>query len=108
MRSRSCLMTAALVLGVLAGPMPAGAQSARVRADLLATPAGAPRMVAAYGFEGRASGVLDESGNGHTMRLTTSHGGTVRPVVHGSGQGLQFPAKCSGRRCPHAVLQTPS
>jgi hypothetical protein len=42
------------------------------------------------------------------MRLLTSRGGTVRPVLHGSGQGLQFPRKCSGRRCPHAVLQTAS
>ena len=108
MRSCLYLLTAVLVLGALAGPLPANAQVAREPLDQRAG-AAAPRTVAKYGFDGRRAGtVLDLSGNGHTMRLVTGRGGTVRSVVHGSGQGLQFPAKCSGRKCPHAVLQTPT
>ena len=69
--------------------------------------AAAPVMVAQYDFDGRSSALVDDSGRGHTMRLIVTRGGTVRPVVHGSGQGLQFPPKCTGRKCPTAVLQSP-
>src|SRR4051794_30563272 len=104
MRSSRYLLTAVLVVGALAAPAPAGARPAREPVDHRAATA-APRTVAKYGFDGRRAGtVLDQSGNGHTMRVVTGRGGSVRSVVHGSGQGLQFPAKCSGRKCPHAVL----
>ncbi len=72
-----------------------------------ASPAAAASVtVARYDFDGRSAALLDDSGHGHTMRLITSGGGTVRRVLHGAGYGLQFPAKCSGAKCPHAVLQT--
>ncbi len=72
----------------------------------LASPAAAASVtVARYDFDGRSAALIDDSGHGHTMRLLTSRGGTVRPVLHGAGYGLQFPAKC-GAKCPHAVLQT--
>lgn len=69
--------------------------------------AAASGTVARYDFDGRSAALRDDSGRGHTMRLITSRGGTARAVLHGSGYGLQFPARCSGTRCPHAVLQTP-
>jgi hypothetical protein len=66
----------------------------------------APRTVARYDFDGRSGALRDDSGRGHTMRSIVTRGGKVRPVVRGSGQGLQFPARCTGRKCPTAVLQT--
>jgi hypothetical protein len=41
------------------------------------------------------------------MRLVSRNGGTIRPVVHGPGTGVQFPRKCAGSGCPKAILQTP-
>ena len=69
--------------------------------------AATPAMVARYDFNGRSGALLDDSGRGHTMRLIATRGGTVRRVVHGSGQALQFPAGCRIRSCPTAVLQSP-
>jgi hypothetical protein len=65
-------------------------------------------VIARYGFNGRSSSILDESGHGHTLKLISGHGGSVRPVVHGPGTALAFPAKCSGHVCPHVALQSPS
>jgi hypothetical protein len=94
MRSRSyaTFFLLGVTLGVTAVAQPAAAAP---------TP-----VVAQYSFDGR-NRAGDDSGNGHTMRLLTRRGGTVRPVVHGTGQGLQFPPRCAGARCPHAVLQSP-
>jgi hypothetical protein len=97
MRSSSSAVVAALAAGAL------------LSVGSLASPAAAatqPVTVARYDFDGR-SALVDDSGHGHTMRLITSRGGTVRPVIHGAGHGLQFPAKCSGATCPRAVLQSP-
>ena len=82
--------------------------STMLGATAVAQPAAAapPALIARYSFDGRDR-AGDDSGNGHTMRLFTRRGGTVRLVEHGSGQGMQFPAKCRGARCPHAVLQSP-
>jgi len=64
-------------------------------------------MVAGYDFNGRAGALLDDSGHGHPMRLIATRGGTVRAVVQGSGQAMQFPARCRSGSCPTAVLQSP-
>jgi hypothetical protein len=90
MRSLLAAATAAALL-VVAFPQPA--QAAGV-------------TVAGYDFNGRSGALRDDAGRGHTMRLIAARGGKVRPVVHGSGQALQFPAKCTGGKCPTAVLQT--
>jgi Concanavalin A-like lectin/glucanases superfamily len=69
-----------------------------------------PVLVARYTFDSRSGTVVDESGRGHTMTMVASHGGALKSVVHGNGEGLAFPTKCAGRRrppCPHAVLQSP-
>ena len=64
--------------------------------------------VAQYAFNVRSSLILDGSGNGHTLRVVSGHGGIVRPVVHGPGMALAFPARCTGPACPHVALQAPS
>src|SRR4051794_20430080 len=123
MRSRS-LVVPAVLAGLLAGSVP-GAASAyeQVRtpsaAVTAARTAGNPAtviraaaggtLVARYGFDGgRAGSIADESGYGHTLRLITGNGGTVSVVGHSGGRALRFPAKCSGTKCPHAALQSPS
>jgi hypothetical protein len=74
-----------------------------------ATPAAADGVVTArYTFNGRAGAVRDESGHGHTLSIVAEHGGTVRPVVHGQGTALAFPARCATADCPHVALQAPS
>ena len=94
MRSRS--YATVLVLGALLG------------GSVAAQPASAaPAIVARYGFDGRSGTIRDDSGNGHTMSLFSGRGGRIRLVGHGAGQAMQFPAKCKGARCPHAVLQSP-
>jgi hypothetical protein len=101
---RSCWFGALLVaVSTVAVPAPA-----------LASTAGAARAsasgvtIARYGFNGRSSSILDESGHGHTLAVVSGHGGTVRPVVHGQGSALAFPAKCGKKVCPHVALQTPT
>jgi Concanavalin A-like lectin/glucanases superfamily len=102
MRSRLCAAVAAvLTLGVLTVPASAARQLPTAAA------ATSSALVARYNFDGRAGAVLDASGNGHTMRLISSRGGKLRVVRHGSGNAMQFPAPCSGAKCPHAVLQSP-
>ncbi len=97
MRSSSRAVIAALATGAL---LSVGSPVAPAAA------AAAPVTVARYDFDGRSATLLDDSGHGHTMRLITSRGGTVRRVLHGAGYGLQFPTGCSGGTCPRAVLQT--
>ncbi|GAA2649029.1 LamG-like jellyroll fold domain-containing protein [Paractinoplanes durhamensis] len=67
-------------------------------------------VMARYGFNDRAGSILDESGHGHTLATVSGHGGEVRPVVHGQGAALAFPAHCAARAaiCPHVALQAPS
>jgi hypothetical protein len=111
MRSCAYVLAAALA-AVLAAPATAAVAAparppAAVVAQLPAATAG-PVVVARYGFDGgRAAVVPDDSGHGHTMRMVSRNGGTIRPVPHGSGFGMQFPRKCSGSACPKAVLQSP-
>jgi hypothetical protein len=114
MRSRS-LVVPAVLAGLLAGSVPdaasaheqVGAPSVAVAAVRAAT---GGTLVARYGFDSvRATSITDESGNGHTLRLITGNGGTVRTVRHGTGHALRFPAKCAGgQKCPHAALQSRS
>jgi hypothetical protein len=94
MRSRSYAIV--LVLSALLG---GGAMAQPVSA--------APAMVAWYGFDGTSGTIRDDSGNGHTMHLYSGRGGRIRLIGHGAGQAMQFPVKCRGARCPHAVLQSP-
>ena len=124
MRSRS-LVVHAVLAGLLAGSVPdaasaheqVGTSSAAVAAaHTAAETATVTRaaivgtLVARYGFDSvRSSAISDESGNGHTLRLITGNGGTVRTVRHGAGHALRFPAKCHGnKKCPHVALQSRS
>ncbi|GAA3351100.1 hypothetical protein GCM10020358_79580 [Amorphoplanes nipponensis] len=118
MRSRS-LVVPAVLAGLLAGSVadPASAHE-QVSTPSAAVVGAAPAsrvtagwtLVARYGFDGgRPTPIADESGKGHTLRLVTRNGGTVSAVRHGIGHALRFPGKClTGRRCPHAALQSPS
>ena len=102
MRSRSYTLAFALAAGFLAHL----AGSGPAWGTAVTAPTGV--VVARYNFDGGSGAVLDASGNGHTMTLVSSHGGKLIPVVHGSGRGVEFPVKCSGKACPHAVLESPS
>jgi hypothetical protein len=101
MRSRLSALAAVLAVGVLTVP----ASAARPVSPQSGGKSSV--MVAKYDFDGRTGAVIDDSGHGHTMRLVSSRGGRLRVVRHGSGQAMQFPARCSGAKCPHAVLQSP-
>ncbi|GAA1590261.1 LamG-like jellyroll fold domain-containing protein [Actinoplanes couchii] len=63
-------------------------------------------MTVHYGFNGRSGNILDESGDGHTLRVISFQGGRVRPVVHGPGTALAFPGKCAALLCPQVTLQS--
>jgi hypothetical protein len=52
--------------------------------------------------------MADSSGHGHTLAVTSAHGGAIRTVTHGQGTALLFPAKCTAKVCPHAALQAPT
>ncbi|GIF05412.1 hypothetical protein Asi03nite_29500 [Actinoplanes siamensis] len=65
-----------------------------------------PAVVARYDFNGQTM-ILDDSGFGHTLRVVAGHGGVIRPVVHGTGNALAFPARCELTVCPHVALQSP-
>lgn len=65
-----------------------------------------PEMTAHYGFNGRPTSIVDESGNGHTLRVISYQGGRVRAVAHGPGTALAFPGKCTRPVCPHVALQS--
>ncbi|MEV6306214.1 LamG-like jellyroll fold domain-containing protein [Actinoplanes sp. NPDC051861] len=82
------------------------AASAPARASGPAPDQPAASFIARYGFNGRSSAIIDESGNGHTLRVLSFHGGQVRQVAHGPGTALAFPGKCTARVCPHVVLQS--
>lgn len=94
---RSGLSAAVLAYAtVLGAPVPARASDPPVVTE----------MTAHYGFNGRSSSIIDESGNGHTLRVISSQGGRVRAVAHGPGTALAFPGKCTDRVCPHVALQS--
>lgn len=96
---RSCWFGGFLAaVSVVAAPGPALAAAATNPAP----------VVARYTFNGRSSSIIDESGHGHTLTVITAHGGTVKPVVHGQGAALAFPARCTAPVCPHVALQTPT
>jgi hypothetical protein len=93
-------MLALATVLLTAGP---AAGSASARAD---DPPVMTEMTAHYGFNGRAGSIVDESGNGHTLRVISFQGGRVRAVAHGPGTALAFPGKCTDRVCPHVALQS--
>ncbi|SDT71910.1 LamG-like jellyroll fold domain-containing protein [Actinoplanes derwentensis] len=102
---RSCLSAvtsgiAVVLIAVVPGTLVSGVPAA---AGVPPQPA---TMTAHYGFNGRSSSIIDESGNGHTLRVISFQGGRVRPVVHGPGTALAFPGKCSDRICPQVALQS--
>ena len=92
----SCLSAVVLALMPVTVAAPARA----------ADPVPVTEMTAHYGFNGRSSSIIDESGNGHTLRVISVQGGQVRPVAHGPGTAIAFPAKCTRPVCPHVVLQS--
>jgi hypothetical protein len=89
-------MSAAVLALVVASPAPARASDPPVVTE----------MTAHYGFNGRSSSIIDESGNGHTLRVISYQGGRVRSVAHGPGTALAFPGKCTRQVCPHVALQS--
>jgi hypothetical protein len=64
---------------------------------------------ASYNFDSTTGdGSYDDgSGHKHLLRAASANAGAVKPVAHGNGQGVQFPAKCTGGNCARVVLQTP-
>jgi hypothetical protein len=90
------LVAGAAVFGV-AGPVSAAAAS------------GAPVVIARYTFDTARPGaaVTDDSGHGHTLLPAAGHGGRIKLDPRPAGHAAQFPAKCTGPKCPHAVLQAP-
>jgi hypothetical protein len=117
---RSCwygvLFVAATAITVPASASSAAAPPATAVASAPGRPAASPSAaaesavtIAKYGFNGRRSGsILDESGRGHTLTVISAHGGGVRPIAHGPGSALAFPAKCDTNPCPHVALQSPT
>lgn len=99
----------------LGGAGPAGAAASRPAAEpaapteQTAQPAevDAPVIVARYTFDAASSGatVADDSGHGHTLTSSAGHGGKVRLAERLAGRAADFPARCAGAKCPHAVLQ---
>ncbi|GGK25309.1 hypothetical protein GCM10010124_17320 [Pilimelia terevasa] len=91
---------AALLASALAavGVLPAGPAQA------------APRQVARWSFDSAAAPMTyrDSTGNGHTLRPLTRHGGRAVPVLHAPGRALLFPWPCAGAgvECPKAALTT--
>jgi hypothetical protein len=86
------VVTRAALAVLVLGPVAAGAVSQRLR----------------YRFEAVSNPVttvVDDSGKGHTGTVQTANGGAVVPVTGYEGQGVQFPAVCTGTTCPHATLR---
>jgi hypothetical protein len=95
MQSRMSAAVLALV-PVVTSPAPARASDPPVMTQ----------MTAHYSFNERAGSIVDESGNGHTLRVVSAQGGRVRPVAHGRGTAIAFPGKCTTQVCPHVALQS--
>jgi hypothetical protein len=120
MRSRSKALLLAAVVAIPApaasADPPAGGRHHRdehpalvaIRPVRAEAPAGSSVIIARYDFDGPDSTMTDESGHGHTLHAVAAHGGSVRPVVHGQGSALAFPAECTARVCPHVALRSPS
>ena len=73
--------------------------------DARAAAVPAAGVVASYAFDGVSgvvSGVTDDSGHGHALRVLG--GGPVTAVAHDAGRALRFPAGC----CPRAILEAAS
>jgi hypothetical protein len=68
-----------------------------------------PVVIARYSFDTAKSAVTvaDESGHGHALIESAGHGGKVTLERRPAGHAAEFPAKCAGKKCPHAVLQAP-
>ena len=74
-------------------------------------------VVASYNFDDgfdRAETIFDDSGHGHTLRMTSRHGGVVRTELRGTGLALSYPRPCrkpsfrlsgTSPTCPRVVLQ---
>ncbi|GAA3204696.1 hypothetical protein GCM10010532_025960 [Dactylosporangium siamense] len=118
MRAIRPAILAAAALGValsalgVAGPASA-ATSAKTVTVTDPVEVAAPVVVARYTFDAAGNGatVTDDSGHGHTLIPSAGHGGKVRLAdrlgMATGGRAADFPARCTGKRCPHAVLQTP-
>ncbi len=91
---RGQVMMSASMAVLLLGPGVAGAVSQRLRYrfDTVSNP---------------VTTVVDDSGKGHTGRVSAANGGAVTPVTGFEGLGVKFPAVCTGLGCPHAILSTP-
>lgn len=92
-------------------PRAVGAVAAVVLAAVGVVPADAAQpaatVVLRYSFDRADAGMTDESGHGHVLRPEAAAGGTTRMVPRGAGWAVAFPARCSAKRCPRAVLRVP-
>jgi Concanavalin A-like lectin/glucanases superfamily len=62
-----------------------------------------------YGFDGGAADLSEGVHNAPGLHLVSANGGALRTVVHGTGDGLGFPAPCvepGASSCPRAILET--
>lgn len=90
----SLATTVATAVVAVVGSAPAA------RADIVGTP------VLRYSFD---QGIpVDESGHGHALYPNSVRGGATLAVAHGTGKALQFPGRCTRKRCPRVVLQAAS
>jgi hypothetical protein len=106
-----------IATGLAAGLVAAFADPAAASRITTTTPAPAaspevaavPVVVARYGFDLAGPGATaDNSGHGHVLMPSFGQGGRVRLVDRDAGRAAAFPPKCTGWRCPHAVLQAAS
>lgn len=65
------------------------------------------RPVVRYNFDlpGDDGSFPDETGHNHVLRTRTEHSGAASVTRHAGGRALEFPKKCTGGRCPHAMLE---
>jgi hypothetical protein len=68
-----------------------------------------PPYTIAYGFDGGSSNLTKGLHGAPKLEERIANGGTLRTVVHGSGDGIGFPARCAdpgASTCARAILQT--
>jgi concanavalin A-like lectin/glucanase superfamily protein len=82
----------------------------RIRATTAVTPAASATAYSVrYGFDGGASDLTKGVDGEPALTAASANGGALRTVVHGTGNGIGFPALCvdpGASNCPRAILET--